>query len=484
MNFKSMGRFIAQILLIEAGFMAPALILALVFREKTSVGAYSLTLAIILLCSLLLYLLTRGARQEFHEKEGLACVGLSWLVMSLLGCLPFYISGQIPSYIDALFETASGFTTTGASILRDVEALDRSLIYWRSFTHWLGGMGVLVFLLAVGPAGGKGSGFTMHLLRAESPGPSVGKLVPQIRKTARILYLIYIALTFLDFIFLLFGDISAFDAFCIAVGTAGTGGFAVNNTGLGGCSNYVQVVTTVFMLVFSINFSCYYLLISGKGKSILKDEEFRFFWVLYLLSVLGITLSVRPLYGSLGETLRHAFFQAATVASTTGFATTDFNLWPSIAKAFLLLLMLTGACAGSTCGGMKCSRIMLIFKNLRRNIRQMIQPNRILMVRNNSQIVDENVLSSTNTYLSAYVLLLFGSFFILSLDGFDLTTTFTAALTCFNNVGPGFGMVGPTGNFADFSVLSKLVLILDMIAGRLEIFPILALMSHSTWSHK
>ena len=484
MNYKSMGRFIALILLIEAALMLPALILALCLKEGSAAEAFALTVLLALLLGGVLFLLTRGARQEFHEKEGLACTGLSWLTMSIIGCLPFYISRQIPSFVDALFETASGFSTTGASVLSDVEALSKSLLYWRSFTHWIGGMGVLVFLLALNPGGGKSSGFTMHLMRAESPGPSVGKLVPQIKKTARILYLIYIGLTVLDFLFLWTGGMSVFEAVCIAVGTAGTGGFAVTNSGLGGYSPYLQNVTTVFMLLFGINFSCYYLILKGKVKDVLKDEELRSFLIIVLLSVVGIVACIRPSCSSFGESLRLAFFQVASLSSTTGFATADFELWPSFAKGILLFMTVMGACAGSTCGGMKLGRLMLLVKNLKRNLRQMLRPSRVSPVRINRQPVSEEVLMNVNTYLAAYVVILFASFFVLTLDGFDITTSFTAALTCFNNVGPGLGAVGPTGNFGDFSILSKLVLIFDMLAGRLEIFPVLALFSRHCWSHR
>ena len=349
-------------------------------------------------------------------------------------------------------------------------------------------MGVLVFLLAIIPGSEGHSGFTLHLLRAESPGPSVGKLVPQMRKTARILYLIYIAITALDILFLLFGGMPVFDAFCIAFGTAGTGGFAVTNAGLGGYSPYIQVVTTVFMLLFGVNFSLYYLLLRKDFKSVRKDEELRF----YLLTVLGAAvifiISIFPMYREAGKTagdvVRDSFFQVGAIITTTGFATADFNLWPTIAKAVIIFLTIIGASAGSTGGGMKCARALLTGKTLSRNVRCMMKPNRVIPVRMNGRVVSEDVLRNLHTYLIAYALIHIVSFFIVCLDGFDLTTSFTAVLTCSNNVGPGLGMVGPTGNFSQFSILSKLVLIFDMLAGRLEIFPMLVLLSPDTWSRK
>ncbi len=483
MNYKSMGRFLSLILMLEAVFLLPVLILGLARGESAAVLAVLKTLGLILVIAGPLWLLTRRARETFHEKEALACTGLSWLVMGLLGCLPFYFSGEIPNFIDAFFETVSGFTTTGATILSEVESMSKCLLYWRCFTHWVGGMGVLVFLLAVSPAGGKGSGFTIHLMRAESPGPSVGKLVPQIRKTARILYMIYIGLTVLNIIALLIAGLPLFDSVCTAIGTAGTGGFAVTNSGLAGYSPTVQIVVTVFMFLFAINFSCHYLVLLGKAREVLKDEELRTFLLLVLAGVGIIVYTIRPLYGSFGEALRHAFFQVGSIASTTGFATADFNYWPIPAQGVLLFFMICGACAGSTCGGMKLIRLQLIAKNLRRNIRRMIRPGRVIPVRMNGQAVDEPVLANTNTYLAAYAIIILVSFLLLTPDMPDTTTGFTAVLTCFNNVGPGLNVVGPMGNFSGFSGFSKLVLIFDMLAGRLEIFPILALFSGSTWRH-
>ncbi len=484
MNYKSLAHFTALILLVEAALMLPAFVLSLVFHEPGSTDAYVKTLLIILVLGGLLWLLSRGEKaNDFYEKEGLACAGISWIVLGLTGALPFFLSGQIPAYIDAVFETVSGFTTTGASILPEVESMDKSLLYWRSFTHWVGGMGVLVFLLALVPRSRSGAGFTVHILRAESPGPDVGKLVPQLRKTAQLLYLIYIGLTMIDIILLSF-DMPLFDAFCIAFGTAGTGGFAVTNAGLGGYSPYIQWVTTVFMFLFGVNFSCYYLLLKKRPGSVLRDEELHTYAFVYLTASLIIAFSVRSHFGTAEETLRHSFFQAASIMSTTGFATADFNLWTSLAKGILVFLMILGASAGSTGGGLKCIRLRLILKDLRSNLREMIRPGRIYPVRSNGRPVSPSVLTALRTYLSAYVLIVLTSFLILCIDGKDLTTSITAVLACFNNIGPGLSEVGPMSNYGALSVLSKIVLIFDMLAGRLETFPMIALISRTTWRHE
>ena len=483
MNMKMMGRFIALIVAIEAAFMLPALGISLGYGEWVCARAFALTIAVMLVLSGGFYLLCRKAGRLFGAREGLVCVALSWIVMSLLGALPFVLSGQVEHYIDALFEIVSGFTTTGSSIIADVESLYRGLLYWRSFSHWVGGMGVLVFLLAVLP-GSQDSGFTMHLLRAESPGPDVGKLVPKMRQTATILYCIYIVLTIVNVIFLLCGGMPWLQALCTAFGTAGTGGFGVYNDSLSSVSPYIQNVTTVFMFLFGINFSCYYLLLLGKLKSIWKDEELRLYVGLAIVCVIGLVLTIRPLYDTLEQTVRHAAFQVSSIMTTTGFSTTDFDLWPSISKGILLLLMIVGACAGSTGGGLKCMRVLLLFKVLRRNIRQILNPRKVLVVRSNDKVVDEKVLANTNAYLAAYVIIIVVSTLILSLDGFSFETNLSAVLATFNNIGPGMAAVGPTCTFAAYSTLSKLTMIMGMLAGRLEIFPILVLFSRSTWKRK
>lgn len=488
MNYKMMGRFIAQVILIEAAFMIPALLISLVDEDKAAVNGFLTSIALILIISGILLFICRKERGGFYAREGFVCVGLSWIVMSILGCLPFYISREIPHYLDALFEIVSGFTTTGSTILVDVEALSRGILYWRSFSHWLGGMGVLVFLLALAPLSKK-NGFMMHILRAESPGPDVGKLVPKIKQTARILYILYIVLTILNIIFLLIGRMPVFDAVCTAFGTAGTGGFGIKNDSIASYSPYIQNVCTIFMLLFGVNFSCYYLLIISQAKNVFKDEEFRAYIGIVLGSIVLITWNLKDVAASLGysgirETIRHAAFQVATIVTTTGFATTDFDLWPSFSKSILVCLMIIGASAGSTGGGFKCGRMILVFKSLRRNIRKILHPQKIQVVKNNGRMVDEKIIENTNAYLAAYVIIIMISFIIISLDGFSTTTNITAVLACFNNIGPGLEAVGPTCNFGGFSILSKLVLIMDMLAGRLEIFPILILFSRSTWMRR
>ena len=484
MNYKMMGKFIGLLLMVESIFMLPALLISLCRQERSSAMAFTAAIVILWGLGMLLRFFCRGAKKSFFAKEGLVCVGLGWLIMSLLGCLPFFLSGAIPNYVDALFEMVSGFTTTGASILEQIEGLPYGILYWRSFSHWLGGMGVLVFLLAIPMGGEGGSGFTMHLLRAESPGPNVGKLVPKMKQTAQILYILYIVLTVLNVIFLLIGGMPVFDAVCTAMGTAGTGGFGIKGDSIAGYSPYLQNVCTVFMLLFGVNFSCYYLLILRQVKSVFKDEELRMYLGVILGSILLIIWNLRGFYDTLEETVRHAAFQVASIVTTTGYATTDFDLWPGFSKAILLFLMVIGACAGSTGGGFKCGRALLVVKNMLRSVRQIIRPQRVQVVRMNGQAVDEKVLANANTYVAAYAIIIIASFLLISVDGFSITTNFSAVMACFNNIGPGFEAVGPTCNFASYSIFSKLVLIWDMLAGRLEIFPILILFSRTTWRQK
>ena len=484
MNYRMIGRIIGQILGLEALFLLLPLAICLADGDEPAVLGFTLSVLISAGVYLLLRWLCRNAETGFRAKEGLVCVSRAWMAMSFLGCLPFFLSGAIPNLVDALFETVSGFTTTGASILPAVEGLPRGLLFWRSFTHWVGGMGVLVFLLAIIPISGAGGGFTMHLLRAESPGPNVGKLVPRIRQTAKLLYLIYVVLTVLDLIFLLLGGMPLFDALCTAFATAGTGGFSVRNASMAAYSPYLQNVTTVFMLLFGVNFSCYYLLLMRQIRNVFRDEELRLYLGLVAAAILLITWDLRGLYATVGETVRQAAFQVSSIISTTGFATTDFDLWPSFSKAILMILMITGACAGSTAGGLKLARALLLFKTLRRNARQVLHPSRVQVVRNNGQAVPEKVLEHANAYFAAYIIIIIVSFLLISLDEFSLTTNFTAVLACFNNVGPGLDGVGPTCSYAAYSTFSKLVLTVDMLAGRLEIFPILALFSRGSWTHR
>lgn len=481
MNYKMIGRIGGLFLAVEAIFMLPALLIAIFDRDSRAVIAFAATMALILAIVVPLLLLTRKSKGGFYAKEGFVSVGIGWIVLSLFGGLPFFLSGEIPNFIDALFEIVSGFTTTGASIVPKVETLSRGILYWRSFSHWLGGMGVLVFLLAVAPLGGRNEGFTMHLLRAESPGPNVGKLVPKMRRTASILYLIYVFLTVLNFVFLIFGKMPVFDAVCTAFGTAGTGGFGIRSDSMAGYSPYLQNVTTVFMFLFGVNFSCYYLVLLGQIRSIWRNEELRLYLGLLLTSGILITVNIRKLYPTIWTSMRHAFFQTSSIMTTTGFTTADFDSWPTFSKAVLLILMAVGACAGSTGGGFKCARLLLIFKTLKRNIGQMMHPNTVRVIRIDGQPVDERVISNTSAYLGAYVIVLTVSFLVVSIDSVTPLTAFSSVLACFNNIGPGLEQVGPAVSYAGLNWLSKTVLIFDMLAGRLEIFPLLILFGRSTW---
>ena len=454
--------------------LLPAIV-ALLYRE--SPFPFLITLVI---CAALGggMILLKPASTKIYAREGFVCVGLSWIGISLLGALPFVLSGDIPGYIDAVFETASGFTTTGASILTDVEALSRSGLFWRSFTHWIGGMGVLVFIMAVLPMSGSRS---MHIMRAEVPGPTVGKLVPSARKTAGILYLIYIILTLAEAILLLCGGMDLYDALIHSFGTAGTGGFSNRGLSVGYYGPYIQIVVTVFMFLFGVNFNLYFLILLGKVREALKSEELRLYMGIGVLSILVIALNILPLYRSFGESLRLSAFQVGSIISTTGYATADFNQWPELSKWILVLLMFCGSCAGSTCGGMKLSRILLLFKGIRQELWRQQHPHGVSVVRLEGKPVSEATLHTTLVFSACYIgILLLGTLF-LTLDGFDLTTNFTGTLACISNIGPGLNLVGPTGSFSMFSPFNKLLLAFIMLLGRLEIFPFLLLFSPSVW---
>ncbi len=483
MNYKMMGKFISRILLVEGVFMIPALIVGLYYREPNATASMAISIAVIFAAGGILGFFCRNGKSGFYAKDGFVCVSLSWIVMSALGCLPFYISREIPSYVDAVFEMVSGFTTTGASVLTNVEAMSKCLLYWRSFSHWVGGMGVLVFLLAIYSPSEKG-GFTMHLLRAESPGPDVGKLVPKIKATTSILYRIYVALTIIDILLLLLGGMPVFDALCTAFGTAGTGGFGIKNDSITSYSPYIQNVTTVFMALFGVNFSCYYLLLVKQFKNVLKDEELRTYVGIMLGAIGLVAINIRDVYPTIEETVRHAAFQVSSIMTTTGFATTDFDQWPALSKTILLILMVIGASAGSTGGGFKCARLLLVFKNLKRNISRTIRPNKVQVIRNNGQVVGEQVLDNANSFMAAYVIIVIFSVLIVSIDNFSIESNLSAVLACFNNIGPGLDIVGPTCAYNLYSDLSKLVLTFDMLAGRLEIFPLLILFSPDCWKRK
>ena len=424
--------------------------------------------------------LTRRKRKSkvFHAKEGAVTVALSWLVLSIAGALPFIISGSIPHPIDAIFETVSGFTTTGASILNNVEALSHCMLIWRSFTHWIGGMGVLVFILCLLPLTG---GYHMNLMKAESPGPSVSKLVPKVQSTAKILYTIYIILTIVEIIFLLIGKMPLFDTLCLSFGTAGTGGFGIKNDSIASYSTYNQVVITVFMILFGINFNAYYLLLTKKVMQAAKNEEVRYYLGIIGLAIVAIAINTREMFTSFGRAFQQAAFQVGSIITTTGYATTDFNVWPVFSKTILVIRMFVGACAGSTGGGIKVSRVLILLKSVKKELKQYLHPSAVEKIKMDGKIVEHEVVRSTNVFMVAYVLIFAVSVLLISLDEYDLVTNFTADTATFNNIGPGLALVGPTGNFGFFSNFSKVVLIFDMLAGRLEIFPLLLLFSRETW---
>lgn len=484
MNVKNISRTVGSILLITGIFQLFPLLIAVIDHEPRNILAYIESLCLILLVGSALLLFSRGGNRMFSAQEGFAATGLSWIFMSAFGALPFFLSGQIPSYVDAFFEMVSGFTTTGASILTDVEALSRCNLFWRSFSHWLGGMGVLVFLLAVVPGARKNGGTGIYLMRAESPGPSVDKLTPHLRQTAMIIYGIYILLTALCIVCLLLGGMPVFDSFCIAFGTAGTGGFAIKNSSMGGYSCFLQTVVTVFMFLFGVNFSLYYMLLLRKFKAVFKNEELRLYFGIAAGSIVLIAINISRMYNTVYESVHHAAFQVVSIMTTTGYGTVDFEQWPAFSKAILLSLMFIGASAGSTGGGLKVSRVLLLMKSIRRTIRKALHPRRVQPVYMDGRAVSEEVCDNVNAYLAIYCVILVLSFAIISVDGFSIGTNFSAVASCFNNIGPGFELVGATQNFSIYSDLSKIILSLDMLLGRLEIFPLLLLLSPDTWSRR
>ena len=422
--------------------------------------------------------LKKPKNKVFYTKDGCVAVALSWLALCVFGAVPFVISGYIPHPVDALFETVSGFTTTGSSILTDVEILPHCVLIWRSFTHWIGGMGVLVFLLSLLPLTG---GYHMNLMKAESPGPSVSKLVPKVQSTAKILYTIYFGMTLAQIVLLLIGKVPLFDTLCITFGTAGTGGFGIVNDSIGSYSTYCQVVTTIFMILFGVNFSVYYLILTKKFRQAFKYEEVRYYFGIIIASILIITFNTVHLFRNVLVAFQQVAFQVASIITTTGFSSTDFNQWPALSKTVLVLLMFVGACAGSTGGGIKVCRILILCKAAKKEFQLYLHPNAIKKIKMDNKIISHEILRSTNIYISVYLLIFAASVLLIAIDNFDLITNFTAVAATLNNIGPGFEIAGPMGNFSSFSYLSKSVLIFDMLAGRLEIFPLLLLFFKDTW---
>ena len=484
MNKRFVFYMLGRILVIEAVLMLLPFAAGLVYSEG-STWWFLLVAAVTFLVGLGLTLLFRKSDKTLFAREGFAVVALSWIVMSLFGALPFYLSGTIHSFTDAFFETVSGFTTTGASILPNVEALDRCMLFWRSFTHWIGGMGILVFMMAIMPSE---SGRNVHIMRAEMPGPIVGKVAPRVRDTAKILYLVYIVMTVVMVLFLWVGDMNLFESLVHTFGTAGTGGFGIKADSVGGYSAYSQWVITVFMLLFGVNFNLYCLILIKRIKAAVRSSELWCYIGIVAASVIAVTINIATtmanVYGNFSDVVRHSAFQVASIITTSGFSTVDFNLWPEFSKMILVVLMFIGGCAGSTAGGLKVSRVIMMFKGIYRDLRRMIHPRSVSSVRFEGKTLEKATLHSVNGYVVVYMIVFFAIMLVISLEPFGLETAFTATAACFNNVGPGLGEVGPAGSFAGFSDLSTWILSFAMLLGRLEIFPVLLTFSPLTWAKK
>ena len=478
MNYRLVFRLIGRLLLMEAALMLPSLFVSLLYRGGDT-SSFLITIGITALCGAIPGFLLKPRRTDLTPRDGMVVAGLSWAIFSFFGCLPFVFSGAIPHFADAYFETVSGFTTTGASILTEIESLPRGILFWRSFTHWIGGMGVLIFTLALLP---RLSGRSAHLARAESPGPTFTKLLPRMSDTAKILYILYLGLSLIMFLVMLLCGMNAYDALIHTFGTAGTGGFSNYNASVGAFqSPLIEWMIALFMMLFGINFAVYFHLLRKDVRQASKNEELWAYLIIVLLGTLGVTLSILPSYGHFFTALRHGFFHVSSIISTTGFASADFNLWPVFAKGILVLLMFIGACAGSTAGGFKVSRIVMLVKSGFRDVRHTLQPRKVAVVRMDGKPVQEGTLSTLGVYLFLYICILILGTLIVSLEAPDFATSFTASLTCLSNVGPGLNAVGPANNFAFFSPLIKWFLSFLMLAGRLEIYPILALFSISVW---
>ena len=477
MNTSIIRYILGQVLRLEGLFLFLPCMVSVIYWEASGLAFLSSALLCILLGTLMT--VKKPTTHTFYLKEGCITTALSWIVLSIFGALPFYISGEIPSFTDALFETVSGFTTTGASILSDVEALSHCSLFWRSFTHWIGGMGVLVFLLAIVPLSG---GSNINLMRAESPGPSVGKLVPKMKLTARILYGIYFVMTVIMIFLLLAGNMPLFEALCTAFGTAGTGGFGFLNDGMASFSPYIQWVITIFMILFGVNFNAYYYILFRQFSKAFAMEEVRYYFLIILSAVAIIFIDILDMFSTAFEALTHAAFQVGSIITTTGYSTTDFNLWPQTSKCVLVLLMFIGACAGSTGGGMKVSRFVILFKNIGKEFHSYIHPRSVKKIQLDGKPVEHDVVRSINVYCFTFAAIFCASVLLISLEGYDFTTTFTAVAATFNNIGPGLELVGPMSNYGHLSDFSPWVLTFDMLAGRLELFPLLLLFHPTIWS--
>ena len=476
MNYSIILYIVGKVMMLEAAcFLIPA-VTSIIYGEHE--GLAYLTVGVV--AAVIGYLISSKKKFEhvFFAREGFVMVALSWIVLSVVGAIPFVVTGEIPNMIDALFETVSGFTTTGASILENVESLSHTSLIWRSFTHWVGGMGVIVLLLAILPMAG---GYNMHLMKAESPGPVVGKLVPRLRDTAKILYLIYLVMTVIEFVILVIIKMPVFDALCITFGTAGTGGFGIKADSLGSYSYAIQVVVTVFMILFGVNFNAYFLLLGKHKKDAFKIEEVRWYFGIIFAAIIIITINIRGYFENILIALNHAAFQVGSIITTTGYSTTDFDLWPQLSRNILIFLMMCGACAGSTGGGLKVSRIVVMVKSAFQEIGYYIHPRGVKTIKMDGKVLEKPVLNSIRVFLITYVMIYTISMFLLSLNNFDFETNFTAIAATFNNIGPGLAKVGPMANFNIYSYFSKLVLTFDMLAGRLELYPMLLLFCPGIW---
>lgn len=476
MNYSMVLYIVGWILNFEAGFMLLPGLVSVIYQEKAGL-TFLAAIAIALAFGIPL-VIRKPKNKDFYMKEGFVSVALSWIVMSIVGAIPFMLSGAITNPVSAFFETVSGFTTTGASVLSDVESLPRCILFWRSFTHWIGGMGILVFVIAILPLAG---GSNMYLMKAESPGPSVKKLVPKVKRTAIMLYMLYVALTLLELVLLLAGRMPLLDALTITFGTAGTGGFGIKNDSMASYSTYLQMVVTVFMILFGVNFNVYYLIYKKRFREILKNSEVFVYLAIIAVSIGLISINISGMYASAGTAVKDAAFQVGSIITTTGYSSADFDLWPAFSKSILVLLMFIGSCAGSTGGGIKVSRVMIMFKTVIKELDYIIHPNNVKKITMDGKQVEHTVLRSINVFVMAYLMVFVASVLLISLDNFDLTTNFTAVAATLNNIGPGLGGVGPMANFGSYSGFSKIVMTFDMIAGRLELFPVLILFSWRTW---
>ena len=479
MNYRAVVNVLGRILLLEAVLLCFPIIVDLIYKEGIWLS-FLIPLACLLVISVPIVLFVKPKDKRLYAKEGFVITSLAWVFMSLFGAIPFVIAGALPNFFEALFEAVSGFTTTGASVIQNLEILPRSILFWRSFTHWIGGMGILVFVLALIP---NQEGGSMHILRAESTGPNVGKLVSKMNLTARILYAIYAVLTVACFIFLVAGKMPVFDSICTALGTASTGGFGVWNTSIAHYDSvYIEMVTAVFMFIFGINFNVFYLILIKRFTDVIRMEEVRAYLIIVVVATIIIAVDIMTMYKNFGEALRYSFFQVSSIITTTGFTTANFAAWPTFAKIILLFLMIIGGCAGSTAGGLKISRMLILSKSSVTDLRKMLHPRQIIKTKLDGDVLSEDTIRNTKTYLVAYVGIIIASVLLISIEGYGgIETNISAVFSCFNNIGPGLELVGPLNNFSGYSNFSTIVLTIDMLAGRLEIFPILLLFTPTTW---